>query len=179
MVSRKTHGTAGDFDIALPSSGPVGVECRNDGSNNHRLVFTFQRNLTTVTSSTVSEGTATKAAEGVGPGPNQYTINLTGVTNGQYVTVTLDGVHDTAGANLTGVRGRMAVLNGDVSANLATNSTDVGQVKPISGQPFQPQNFRADVNANGVINGTDVGQIKSNSGTSLTGANSPANAAAR
>ena len=32
-VSRKTHGAAGDFDIALPLSGPVGIECRSGPSH--------------------------------------------------------------------------------------------------------------------------------------------------
>ncbi len=176
IVSRKTHGTAGDFDIDLNSvsGGMTSVECRNDGSNSHKIVFTFQRNLTTVSTSTVSEGTAVKGTEGVGPNANQYTVNLTNVNNAQYVTVRLDGVQDTAGANLTAVRGRVAILNGDVSANLATNATDVSQTKAVSGQPFQPANFRLDVNANGVINSSDVSQIKANSGLSISAGTSPA-----
>ena len=28
VVSRKTHGTAGDFDIDLPLAGNPGIECR-------------------------------------------------------------------------------------------------------------------------------------------------------
>ncbi len=168
VVSRKTHTGQGDFDIDLTSNGgTTAVECRNDGSNSHKVIFTFQRNLTTVTSSTVAEGMATKGSEGVGPNPNQYTVNLTGVANAQNVTVRLDGVQDSAGANETDVRGRVAILNGDVSGNRSTNSTDVSQVKAISGQPFDPANFRADVNVNGSINSSDVSQIKSNSGTSV------------
>ena len=72
VVSRKAHGTAGTFDIPLPASGPVGVECRNTGNNTHTVVFTFQRNLTGVTSSSIAEGTGNKGVEGIGPDQNQY-----------------------------------------------------------------------------------------------------------
>jgi len=168
VFSRKTHGTSGTFDISLPTEGPVGVECRNDGSNSHTVVFTFQRNLTTVTSSAVSEGTATKGAEGIGPNQNQYSVSLTGVTDDQYVTVTLDGVQDTAGANLTRVQGRMAVVNGDTSGNRSVNTTDIGQAKAQSGQTVTLKNFRLDVSVNGnFINSTDISQIKANSGATL------------
>jgi hypothetical protein len=166
IVSRKTHGAAGTFDVNLPNSGPVGVEPRNSG-NTHTMVFTFQRNLTAVTSSSVTEGTATKTSEGVGPNPNQYSVTLTGVVNAQFVSVTLDGVQDSAGANLTGVKGRMAVLNGDTTGNLVVNSSDIGQAKSISGQPASETNFRTDVNVNGDVNSSDISQIKANSGTSL------------
>src|SRR5207244_3584384 len=43
-VSRKTHGTVGTFDINLPLTGPVGVECRKGGGTNsdtHQLIMTF------------------------------------------------------------------------------------------------------------------------------------------
>ena len=168
VASRKSHGNGGlVFDIPLPNSGAVGVECRNNGSNSHTVVFTFQRDLTGVTSSTVAEGNATKSGEGVGPNPNQYSVTLTGVANAQFVTVRLDGVQDTAGANLTDVRGRMAVLNGDTTGNLIVNSSDIGQTKAVSGAPLGTGNFRLDVNANGDLNATDISQIKANSGNSL------------
>lgn len=168
VVSRKTHGVGGpELGIPLPTEGPAGIECRNDGSNSHLLVFTFERNLTEVDSATVSQGTATKSGEGIGPNPNQYSVSLTGVANAQYVAVRLDGVKDTAGANLTDVRGRMGVLNGDTNGNGVVNATDVSQAKAQSGQPFSTSNFRLDVNANGAINASDVSQIKSNSGQSL------------
>ena len=45
VVSRKTHGGAGDFDINLPTTGTRGIECRNGGgSNAFTLVYTADRN---------------------------------------------------------------------------------------------------------------------------------------
>ena len=42
VVSRKTHGTAGAFDISLPLTGSAGIECRSGGANgNHQVVFAF------------------------------------------------------------------------------------------------------------------------------------------
>src|SRR3984893_9797183 len=45
-VSRKTHGAAGTFDVELPLSGSVGIECRSGGAGgNHTFVFTFTNNV--------------------------------------------------------------------------------------------------------------------------------------
>ena len=42
VVSRKTHGTAGTFDINLPLTGTAGIECRSGGaSGDHQVVFSF------------------------------------------------------------------------------------------------------------------------------------------
>ena len=46
-VSRKTHGAAGTFDIALPLTGTDGVECRSGGAtNDYTMVVTFSGNVT-------------------------------------------------------------------------------------------------------------------------------------
>src|SRR5205807_6652794 len=48
-VSRKTHGTAGTFDVDLPLTGPPGIECRQgQGASlkNHKVVFTFAAPVT-------------------------------------------------------------------------------------------------------------------------------------
>ena len=46
-VSRKTHGGAGNFDIALPLTGTDGVECRSTGgTNDYTMVVTFSGNVT-------------------------------------------------------------------------------------------------------------------------------------
>ena len=61
----------------------------------------------------------------------------------------------------------MDVLFGDVNASHAVNSTDVSQVKLLSGAAVTGSNFRNDVNANGAINSSDVSSVKIASGTAL------------
>ena len=60
VVSRMTHGSAGTFDINLPSTGARGIECRSGGPNgNYQLIFSFGNNLTSVAGATVTSGTGT------------------------------------------------------------------------------------------------------------------------
>ena len=89
-VSRKTHGSAGDFDVDLtpPASG---IECRSGGANSdYTMIFTFSVPVTSC--GVASTGTVTN-----GPGANQCTVQLTGVPNTQYTTVQLIGVLDGSG----------------------------------------------------------------------------------
>ena len=68
VVSRKTHGTAGTFDINLPLAGNAGIECRSGGANSdHQVVFTFLTPVTlsgaTVTPEPGMSGTMAGGAE--------------------------------------------------------------------------------------------------------------------
>jgi Dockerin type I domain len=170
VVSRKVHGTAGIKDIALPLTGPRGVECRSPGQTgttgvDYKLVFTFSNPVTSC--GTASTGTVTP-----GPNSNQCTVNLTGVPNAQYITVILNAVVDSATGNIANnFAGTMGVLLGDVNANGLVNSTDTSQVQAQSGQPVTGDlgtgNYRKDVNANGLINSTDTSIVQSKSGNGL------------
>jgi len=170
-VSRKVHASAGPFDINLPLVGsPRGVECRTGGASNaYTIIYTFARGLTHVDSATVTQGTGTidTVNSGIGPNGNQYTVSLTGVTNVQYLNVTLDGVHDTAGAIIDNAIARVGILIGDTNANGLVNSTDVSQTQAQSGQTVTGSNFRTDINANGLITSTDVSIVQSKSGTGI------------
>src|SRR6185295_10629404 len=56
-VSRKTHGSAGTFDINLPSTGNPGVECRTGAvAGVHQIIVNFASNVS-VTSASVTSGT--------------------------------------------------------------------------------------------------------------------------
>jgi hypothetical protein len=95
---------------------------------------------------------------------NTMTVNLTGVSDQQKITVTLSGVTDTFAQVLPDAAVSANMLIGDTSGNKAVNGTDVSQTKLQSGLAVSASNFRADVTAGGSINGTDVSVVKANSG---------------
>ncbi len=167
IVSRKTHGSAGAFDIDLPLTGTAGIECRSGGANgDHEVVFTFPGPVTLSSASVTPQPgmSATMAGAPVmSPDGRTMTLHLTTVTDGQTLTMTLWSVNN--GTSTADVTVPMSLLLGDTTGNGMVNASDVGQTKAQSGQTVSSQNFRADVLANGAINASDVGLVKSRSGT--------------
>ena len=163
VVSRKTHG-AQPFDINMPLTAPFGIECRSgSGSNDYTLVFTFNTAVVNVGSATVSDGTV-KPTSMINPtNPNQYILEVSGWTSGQYHTATLNNVNGDATAGPVTV----GILLGDTTGNGAVNSSDASQTKSQSGAVVSNANFRNDTNVSGQINSSDVSQVKANSGTAL------------
>ena len=165
-VSRKTHGGAGDFDINLPLTGVVGVECRSGGANNDYKVIVSFASAVTFSSAAVTDGEGTGSVATIsGSGTNTVTVDLTGVTNAQRITLALFDVND--GMNSGDVGIRMGMLIGDTSANGAVTATDVTQTKLQSGEEVTASNFREDVIVSGSISGTDVSAVKLRTGTAL------------
>ncbi|MFZ3375640.1 MAG: dockerin type I domain-containing protein [Chthoniobacterales bacterium] len=161
--SRKTHGAAGTFDVPLPLTGNVGIECRSGGAtNDYQMIINFATSVT-VENALVTSGTGSVSSFSVSG--SQVTVNLTGVTNVQRITVTLFNVND--GTHMGNVPVSMGVLVGDVNGNGLVNSSDVSLTKWQVGQPVTGSDFREDVNANGVINSVDVALVKSKVGTAL------------
>ena len=160
-ASRKTHGAAGVFDIALP-----GVECRSGGeTNDYTLVFTFSNNLASGNAS-VTSGTGNVVGSPVISG-NTMIVNLTGVANVQTLGVTLSGLTDQFLQTLPDTVANMSVLIGDVNGNALVNASDAAAAKAQIGVPVSNANFRTDVNANGAINASDASTVKSHSGEGL------------
>ncbi len=168
VVSRKSHGSAGSFDISLPLQGGPGVECRTGGpTRTHTMIFTFVNNVVSVGSVALSSGAATVSSSAIGPNPDQYSVTLAEVDNQQVVGVTLSNVQDSSGANIATLQGTMGVLLGDTGGDRAVNSSDISQAKSQSGRTTTGANFRLDVTTNGFINSSDVGLIKNSSGSTL------------
>ena len=159
--SRKVHGGSGTFDIPLPPVGNVGVECRTGPT--YQLIVNFVSSVT-VGSVTVTSGTGNVDSFS-GSGTQQITINLSGVTDAQKITVTMHNVSD--GTRTGDVPVTMGVLVGDTTGNGSVNAGDVAQTKSQVGQSVGSGNFREDVNASGTITATDVAIVKSEAGTSL------------
>jgi hypothetical protein len=165
-VSRKTHDSISPpFDIDLPLSGNIGIECRKGqgaNSDQHQVVVTFQRPITLVGATTVSSGTGSVSTAIASN--NQAFINLTGVTNAQRMAVTLT-VND--GINTGPVVVPIGVLLGDVDASGRVDSTDVFQVRQQTLQNAGPSNFRMDVDGSGRIDSTDVFIVRQQTLTAL------------
>ena len=162
-VSRKTHGSAGTFDIEL-LNGNSAPECRSSGGN-HTLVFTFTNNVVSGNAS-ITSGTGNVSGSPIFSG-NTMTVSLTGVVDVQKITVTLSNVTDSFAQTLPDTAVSMNVLIGDASGNKIVNTSDVSFTKVESGQTVTAANFRTDVTANGVINAGDVSLVKSRSGNAL------------
>jgi CSLREA domain-containing protein len=164
-VSRKVHGTAGTFDIDLPQTGPLGVECRSGGpGGNHQVIVAFANPVSV-------DGVAVESVNGLANATksvsaNIVTINLTGVANAQVLTITLTGVNN--GETIGNTVLRMGVLFGDTTGNAAVSSADVSQTKLASGQPVTATRFRNDLNLSGSINASDISAAKLSSGTALS-----------
>jgi hypothetical protein len=166
-VSRKTHGSAGNFDVDLPLTGTTGIECRNGGaSGNHMMVITFALPVT-VTSANVTSGAGGTASISGTPTVNGsvVTVNLTNVSNAQTLTINLLGVSD--GTNSGNVAIPMGVLLGDGTADRVVNSADINKTRRESGQVTTPDNFREDFTWDGVINSGDITLVRSQTGTAL------------
>ncbi len=167
-VSRKNHGAPGDFDIPLPLTGNVGIECRSGGATgDYTMVVTFLANVSVAGTpqAAVTSGIGTIGSGGVSNGGavvtsgNVVTIPLTNVADAQPLQVTLNAVNGTSNVTIP-----MRVLLGDTTADRSVTASDIGQTKSQSGQPVTGTNFRTDLNASGTINTTDIGIVKANSG---------------
>jgi hypothetical protein len=164
VVSRKTHGTA-DYDVDLLPPA-AGIECRSGGTNgDFKMIVTFPLPVAVTGTPKASVTSGTGSVSNVSVNANQVTVDLTGLTNAQRLTVTLNGVTD--GGGVGNVPINMAVLAGDTTADGNVNSTDISQTKSQSGQSVSNSNFREDLTVDGNINSTDIGFVKSKSGTGL------------
>ena len=163
-VSRKVHGAAGTFDLPLlltPVTNPT-TEPRQGPLQT--IVFTFDKPITAATV-TVTEGTATAGAPTFSG--NDVIVNLSGVTNVQYVTVALSNV--TAADGGTGGTGsvRAGFLVGDVNQNRVVTVADVGLINAALAQPVTASNYLKDVNASGTLTVGDKAIANANLATAL------------
>ena len=164
-VSRKVQGSA-TFDVDLSIGNAI--ECRSGGSNgDYTLVFKFANPLASVGGASVTSGTGTVRSNAIGADAHEYIVNLTGVTNAQTITVSLNNITDSLGNFSSAASTSMSVLIGDTNADRSVDSADISQVKSQSGNAVNSSNFREDLNGDGFIDSADIGFVKSKSGTAL------------
>ena len=181
IVSRKTHGAAGTFDVDLKAPAP-GIECRTAGaSGDHTVVVTFAVPVTVIGNGTVkaqvTSGTGQVGTGGVANG-NAVTVSgatvtvpLTNIANAQRLRIVIFGVND--GTISGDVVVPLNVLLGDTNGDSFVNTGDAVQTRSRSGQAANLTNFRSDVNIGGAINSGDTIIVRAASGTSLSSEASP------
>jgi hypothetical protein len=158
-ASRRTHGAAGPFDLVLslvptnpstePRIGPV-----------QTIVMTFDKPIAGADIPTVTEGAATFNSMSISG--NDVILTFTGVTDIQYVTITLGNVASTDGG--TGGSGsvRIGFLVGDVNQTRVVSVADLGLVNAQLAQVVTAANFMRDVNVSGSITVADKGITNAN-----------------
>jgi hypothetical protein len=157
-LSRKVHGAAGTFDLPLTLAVPPAVN-QNPTTEPRQgptatIVLTFDKPIAGLTV-TITEGAATAGARTFAG--NDVVVPLTGVSNQQYVTVSLTNVDSLDGG--TGGSGsvRIGFLAGDVNQNRVVTVSDLAQVNAQIAQLVGQGNYLKDVNASGTLTVADKG----------------------
>ena len=167
VQSRKSHGTAGAFDLPINITtligGLIDVEPRTIGAG-HTLVFTFSIPITVPASVSVIDSTsATVGAATSTNAGNDVLVTLNGIPDNKRVTVTLTNVNGV----VTAFPVSLGFLVGDANNTRSINSSDISGMKARSGQTTTALNFKFDVNASGAINSSDISAVKARSGLTL------------
>jgi hypothetical protein len=162
-ASRKVHGAADTFNLPLalvptnpttePRQGPV-----------QAIVFTFDKAIASANSA-ITEGIATSGVPTFSG--NEVIVGLTGVSDKQYVTVSLTNVAGTDGSTGSSGSVRVGFLTGDVNQNRAVAVSDLGLVNAQLALPVTAANFLKDVNATGTLTVADKGITNANLAQSL------------
>jgi hypothetical protein len=98
---------------------------------------------------------------------NDVVVDLTGVTDLQYVTLTLTGIASADGGADGSATVRVGFLAGDVNQNRVVTVADLGLVNAQLAQVVTAANFLRDVNATGTMTVADKGLTNTNLTRSL------------
>jgi hypothetical protein len=158
-VSRKLHGSAGTFDLPLSLADIHNPTTEPRIGPAQTIVFIYDKPITGATA-TITEGTATAGTPTFSG--NDVIVGLTGVTDKQYVTVSLTNVASSDGGTGGSGLARVGFLLGDVNQNRVVSLADLGLVNAQLAQSVTAANFLKDVNASGTLTLADKGITNAN-----------------
>ena len=166
VVSRKTHGVAGDFelpiDTAQPITGAVTVEPRMIGGG-HSVVFKFNSSVNVPGAVSVrDEANATVNASSVATGAD-VVVTVPVIADNKKVTITITGVN--GGLNTSPAA--IGFLIGDINNSRSVTTADVAGVKARAGLATTQLNFKHDVNLSGTVTAADISITKARLGLLL------------
>jgi hypothetical protein len=114
----------------------------------------------TAATATITEGVATAATPTFSG--HDVIVGLTGVSNQQYVTVSLSNVSSSDGDSGASASVRIGFLLGDVNLSRVVSLADLAQVNAQLAQVVSASNFLKDVNASGTLTVADKGITNAN-----------------
>ncbi len=156
VVSRRVHGAAGTFDLVLTTTVPPAINLNPTTEPRQgptqTIVFTFDKPVNAATAA-VTEGVATAGTPTFSG--NSVIVPLTGVTDIQYVTVSLTNVTGVDGSTGGTGSARIGFLAGDVNQTRTVTLSDVGQVNGQLSQPVSGTNYLDDINVSGTMSLAD------------------------
>lgn len=167
VQSRKTHGSAGTFDIAVnksePITGRVTVEPRT--GPNHLVIFQFDQPVNTLGIASVVDDSGSQLSI-TAPliSGSEIAMTILDVPTSKRITISLSGINGTGNAAVS-----MGFLQGDVNDSMSVNSSDISAVKSRAGQAVTSSNFKYDVNLSGTIDSSDISTVKLRSGSAMSG----------
>lgn len=163
VVSRKTHGLAGTFDLPIDTAaaiaGPVTIESRSIGAG-HTIVFKFNNTVNAGASVIVLDAANVAVGASLIASGNEVIVTIPSLADGSRVTVFLNGVNGSTQV----FAAALGFLVGDVNNSYTVNASDIAGFKARAGQFTNAANFRFDVNTDGVVNASDILTVKARSG---------------
>ncbi len=164
-VSRKSHGSAGNFDLTLvldPASNAT-VEPRSGGPS--QIIFTFSDDVVASDGMiSANEFTITNATySSASISGNQLTLNLTGIVDQSVVTIALSGIESTGGDPLTGDNDvAIRALLGDANQNQVVDRPDITLLRAHMNEAVDNTNFVLDLDLNGIVGPHDGRIVRQN-----------------
>jgi hypothetical protein len=152
VASVQSHAGT-NYSIALPLTGNPGVECR-EVNGDLQVVFTFNGPIFSAIPSVTDDNGDGAVVSSVSYSGDTMTVNLTGVSDAQLVTLALGSLN--ASTSSTDIS--FGVLLGDINGDGAVNAQDVtidrNAVESVAGTSgFNPN---TDINLDGAVNAQDV-----------------------
>jgi alpha-tubulin suppressor-like RCC1 family protein len=164
--SRKTHGAAGNLDLAIDASqavnGAVTVEPRAAGTG-HRMVFRFSGPITSPGTAACVDGNLAPIADAtVAALGDEIIVTLPPVPDATRARVTLANVNGSVGAVAA-----MGFLRGDANGSRTVTASDILRAKGRVGQAANGATVIYDLDLSGFVDAADVAAAKQGAGRVL------------
>ncbi|MEP7156889.1 MAG: hypothetical protein ABI905_14010 [Betaproteobacteria bacterium] len=166
VQSRKTHGSAGVFDLPVKTApaitDAITVEPRIAVALGHTVVFQFNTDVTSGTCTAIDGSGNAIVPASVSFNGNEVTVQFAAIADKTRITAALSGVNGTLSASAS-----IGFLAGDVNGSYAVGDIDMNAVKSHAGQTVNADNYLFNIVVSGTITARDIGVVKARKGNTL------------